>query len=281
MKDLEGGVAVVTGGASGIGFGLARALAAARMRLVIADIETDALEDAGRALRDAGADVVTEHVDVAESAAVERLAERAWSAYGGVSVLCNNAGVIENNVATWEYTLDDWNWVLGINVMGVVHGIRAFVPRMIDDGAPGHIVNTASLGGLITSPTNPIYIVSKHAVVALSETLQHDFTARELPLGCSVLCPGFVRTAIASSDRNRANAPVLSGSAARIRERFQQGIDRGLEPEAVGDLVVAAIREDRFYIHTDPALLDIVRARFDAIMDGRAPANQRIPNPKR
>lgn len=281
MQQLTGKVAVVTGAGSGIGLGMARAFAAAKMRLVLADIESDALAAAAAELTAAGADVVTVSTDVADPDAVETLAERAWSAFGAVNVLCNNAGVIENNRPTWEYSLADWNWVLGINLMGVVHGIRAFVPRMLDDGEAGHIVNTASFGGLISGSATPIYIASKHAVVALSENLYHDFASRGAPIGVSALCPGWVRTAIVESDRNRADAPALDEKLARTRQRFQQGIDSGIEPDAVGGMVVDAITTGRFYIHTHPEWLDVVRERCDAVIEGARPPRSLIPNPKR
>jgi len=280
MNKLDGGVAVVTGAASGIGLGMARAFAGEGMRLVLADIETAALRSAAEELTAAGAEVIAECVDVSDGEAVERLAERAYSAFGKVNIICNNAGVIENNLATWEYSIEDWNWVFGINLMGVVHGIRAFVPRMIDAGEDGHVVNTASLGGLIAGTANPIYIASKHAVVALSENLYNDLNARKTSLRVSVLCPGWVRTGIVESDRNRENAPALTAKLVRARQRFQTGVDRGIEPDAVGAFVVDAVRGERFYIQTDPAWEAIVRQRFAAIVDGRRPATGRIANPK-
>ncbi len=281
MIEFKGGVAVVTGAASGIGLGMARTFAAKGMRLVLADIESDALARAADSLTADGAEVITECVDVADAAAVERLAEQAYDRFGKVTVVCNNAGVIENNLATWEYSLADWDWVLGVNLMGVVHGIRTFVPRMLAGGEAGHIVNTASFGGLISGTANPIYIVSKHAVVALSENLHNDLTGRNTKIRVSVLCPGWVRTSIVDSDRNRENAPKLTENVSRIRERFQDGISTGLEADAVGEMVVDAISTERFYIHTHPEWMDVVRQRFDAIVDGSRPAPARIPNPKR
>ena len=281
MQQLSGKVAVVTGAASGIGLGMARAFAALKLRLVLADIEPAALDAAAQELVAGGADVVTLCTDVSDPAALEALAEHAYSSFGAVNVLCNNAGVIENNRPTWEYSLDDWNWVLGINLMGVVHGIRSFVPRMLDGGEAGHIVNTASFGGLISGSATPIYIASKHAVVALSENLYYDFISRGASIGVSALCPGWVRTAIVESDRNRADAPALDDKLTRTRQRFQQGIDSGIEPDAVGHLVVDAIGAGRFYIHTHPEWLDVVRERCDAVIEGERPARSLIPNPKR
>ncbi len=281
MIEFRNGVAVVTGAASGIGLGIARAFAHEGMRLVVSDIEPEALAQATEALRSIGGEVLAECVDVSDADAVERLAQRAYEQFGRVTVLCNNAGVIENNLATWEYSLDDWNWVLGINLMGVVHGIRAFVPRMLASGDAGHVVNTASFGGLISGTANPIYIASKHAVVALSESLYNDLAARDATLSASVLCPGWVRTNIVDSDRNRDDAPILTEKLKHTRQRFQAGIDTGMEADEVGRLVVDAVRNKRFYIHTHPEWMDVVGDRFDAIVDGAHPASSRIPNPKK
>jgi NAD(P)-dependent dehydrogenase (short-subunit alcohol dehydrogenase family) len=281
MKDLTNKVAVITGGASGIGLGMARAFAACGARLVLADIEPAALDAAAKDLQSSGAEVSTRCVDVADAGAVDSLAEHAYSTYGCVNIVCNNAGVIENNLAIWEYSIDDWNWVVGINLMGVVHGIRAFVPRMIEGGEEGHLVNTASFGGLISGSATPIYIMSKHAVVAMSESLHHDLNARGSQLKVSVLCPGWVKTGIVESDRNRENAPVLSEKLSRTRQRFQDGINTGIKPNEVGSMVVDAISSERFYIHTHPEWLGEVRRRFDAIEDAQEPALNRIPNPKK
>lgn len=281
MNEFKDGVAVVTGAASGIGHGMARTFAHEGMRLVVADIEPEALTEVAEELRSDGAEVLAECVDVSDADAVERLAQRAYDQFGQVTILCNNAGVIENNLAIWEYSLDDWNWVLGINLMGVVHGIRAFVPRMLAGGQAGHVVNTASFGGLISGTANPIYIASKHAVVALSENLYNDLAVRDAKLKVSVLCPGWVRTNLVDSDRNRDHAPALTDKLQHTRQRFQAGIDSGMEADAVGTLVVDAVRSGRFYIHTHPEWMDVVRDRFDAIVDGLCPAISRIPNPKR
>ncbi|MDA0821203.1 MAG: SDR family NAD(P)-dependent oxidoreductase [Proteobacteria bacterium] len=281
MKHLEGAVAVITGAASGIGRGTAQAFAERGMRLVLADIEPAALHKVVAEFEAKGVSVVSSCVDVSDANAVDSLADFAYASFGQVNVVCNNAGVIENNLAIWEYSTDDWNWVLGINLMGVAHGIRSFVPRMIDGGEPGHVVNTASFGGLICGSATPIYIASKHAVVAMSESLYHDLKARGSKLNASVLCPGWVRTSIVESDRNRNNAPPLSEKLSRTRQRFQQGVNTGIDPHEVGAMVVDGIIEERFYLHTHPEWLDQVSARFDAIKDGKSPALCRIPNPKK
>jgi NAD(P)-dependent dehydrogenase (short-subunit alcohol dehydrogenase family) len=281
LKNLHNAVAVVTGAASGIGLGIARAFAGQGMRLVLADIEPAALSKVAAEFEANGVEVVSSCVDVSDASAVDEFADFAYDNFGQVNVVCNNAGVIENNLAIWEYSPEDWNWVLGINLMGVVHGIRSFVPRMIDGGKPGHVVNTASFGGLISGSATPIYIASKHAVVAMSESLHHDLNARGSQLNASVLCPGWVQTSLVESDRNRKNAPQLSEKMSRTRQRFQDGINTGIKPQAVGRMVVDAIVEERFYIHTHPELLDQVSARFEAISDAKRPALSRIPNPKK
>lgn len=281
MKNLNNKVAVITGAASGIGLGMAHAFAAEGMRLVLADIELDALNAVAKEFESRGAQVSTHRVDVADPVAVDELADHAYSTFGSVSIVCNNAGVIENNLPIWEYSVDDWNWVVGINLMGVAHGIRTFVPRMIDGGEEGHIVNTASFGGLISGSATPIYIMSKHAVVAMSESLHHDLVASGSRLKASVLCPGWVKTSIVESDRNREDAPKLSEKLTRTRQRFQDGINTGIEPDEVGSMVVNAITSERFYIHTHPEWLGEVRRRFDAIEDTEKPALNRIPNPKK
>lgn len=278
MDELDGKVAIVTGAASGIGFGMVHAFAMQGMRIVLADVESAVLSATTNEFVKRGAEVVAERCDVSDPKALEALAEHTYSAFGQVNVVCNNAGVLENNLATWEYSTDDWDWVLGINLMGVVNGIRTFVPQMIESGEPGHIVNTASLGGLISGTANPIYTASKHAVVALSETLHHDLRARNANVNVSVLCPGWVRTSIADSDRNRADSPTMTEELTAIRARIQQGVDSGLDPNDVGVMVTDAIQAERFYIHTHPQLLNIVEERFRAILDTKAPARSRIPN---
>jgi NAD(P)-dependent dehydrogenase (short-subunit alcohol dehydrogenase family) len=277
MQDLNGRVAVVTGAASGIGEGMARAFAKQGMRLVLADIEGARLEAVAHELTQAGANVITQLTDVSDSAQVEALAARAYAAFGAVNVLCNNAGVVENNAPAWEYSLEDWDWVLGINLMGVVHGQRSFIPKMLEQGQPGHVVNTASVGGLVSGTATPIYIVSKHAVVALSECTYNNLVRRNANVDISVLCPGWVRTAIVDSDRNRDDAPTLTDAVMRSRDKFRAGIGSGIEPESVGDMVVDAICEPRFYILTHPHWNGAIAERFDAINEGTKPAMTRLP----
>ena len=255
MDSLQGRVAVITGGASGIGLAMARRFAREGMKLVLADIETAALQRALAGLQAQGAQVVALTVDVADAGSVERLADAAYGSCGAVHVLCNNAGVAASVLLqpVWESTLGDWQWTLNVNLMGVVHGLRAFVPRMLAGGEPGHIVNTASVAGLITG-SGP-YFASKHGVVCISEGLYRDLKAMGARLSASVLCPGVIRTAILDAERNRpaeygarTDLSALSEGAQRWASGFREAIAAGIDPAVVADAVAEAIVHDRFYI---------------------------------
>ena len=228
MKDLNGKVAVITGAGSGFGREFARLGAREGMKLVLADVQRETLDAVVAELKGAGAEVIGEIVDVADSGQVAQLADRAFQAFGPVHLLMNNAGVGGGGYL-WENTDKDWNWVLGVNLMGVVHGIQHFVPRMLEanrHGTPGHIVNTASMAGWLAAPLMGVYNVSKHAVVALSETLYHDLRLAQSTIGVTALCPAFVPTGIADSHRNRpktldeprAADDVAADGAGRVRE---------------------------------------------------------------
>ncbi len=277
MKELEGRVAVVTGAASGIGRGMVRAFAAEGMRVVASDLETGPLAAVADELRGGGAEVLEVQTDVADADAVEALAAQTYERFGAAHVVCNNAGVLNDNRPTWESSVDEWNWVMGVNFMGVVHGVRCFVPRMLEGGEPGHIVNTASMAGLMAGTTNAIYYASKHGVVSLSECIQNEFRELGAPLGVSVLCPGPVRTEIVDSDRNRPGAPPVDEQAREYRRRFRRFLDTGVEPDDVGRLVADSIRAERFYVLTHPNWDSLIRARFEAMLDGKAPAAERWP----
>ena len=277
MQELQDRVAVVTGAASGIGRGMARAFASEGMRLVLSDVAAAPLEAVAEELRGAGSGVTTVVTDVSDAASVDALADRAFAEAGAVHVLCNNAGVLNDNVPTWESSAADWDWVIGVNLMGVAHGIRAFVPRMIEGSAPGHVVNTASMAGLMSGTANALYIASKHAVVSISECIQNELNYAKAPIGVSVLCPGPVKTQIVEADRNRPAAPPVSERARADRARFQRFLDGGIDPDNVGQLVVGAIREERFYVLTHPHWDALIRARFEAILAGKAPAAERFP----
>lgn len=276
MRDFEGRVAVVTGAASGMGRAFAERFAAEGMKIVLADVEEDALGSAVEELRRAEYDVVGVLTDVSSAAAVEELARTALETYGRINVVCNNAGVGGGGRALlWEASPNDWQWVMGVNFWGVVHGIRTFVPIMLRQGDEGHIVNTASIAGLV--PGSGIYGISKHAVVAMSESLRLQLTMANASIGVSVLCPGWVQTRILDSERNRperlrgpSNAEPTAEEQAR-REMAQQAIAQGMPPADVADMVLAAVRDDRFYIVTHGEFDDVIRSRFEDILERRNP----------
>jgi len=277
MKELRGKVAVVTGGASGLGRAMAHAFAREGMHVAIADVDGANLERVAAELRAAGVNSVATRVDVSKAEQVGRWAIDARAALGGVHVVCNNAGVSPLGLA-WETTLADWQWTLGVNLWGVIHGVRAFTPMLIEQDE-GHIVNTASVAGLINPPGSAMYNVTKHAVVALSETLHHDLAERKSKVGVSVLCPAYVATGIADSERNRpadlANpesekSPDLEAREAMLRKAVASG---RLSADDVARAVVDAVREDRFYILTHPRIKGAIRARMEAILEERPPSN--------
>ena len=276
MQELEGKVAVVTGAASGIGRALVDRFAAAGMRVVLADVEAEALEKAEAEVQATGAETLAVVTDVADRSSVVALAAAVVERFGGTHVLCNNA-VSGGGGALWETTDRDWAWVLGVNLMGVVHGIQAFLPHMVERGEPGHVVNTSSVLGLATGGGS-IYGVTKHAVTRLTEGLWYDLRAAGAPIGVSVLCPGMIATNIIGSARNRP-AELRNEEAAATPEaaqRMQLVADlfarEGMPPSEVAELVDDAIRADRFYVLTHPeAEKETVRARLEAILDEQSP----------
>ncbi|MGH9047768.1 MAG: SDR family NAD(P)-dependent oxidoreductase, partial [Acidimicrobiales bacterium] len=229
MEDLSGRVAVVTGGASGIGYALAERFAGEGMGVVIADVEEAALKGAGAMLRATGADVLEVETDVRDAGQVESLAERAVAHFGAVHVVCNNAGVAGGAAggALWDIALEDWEWTLGVNLRGVINGVRAFVPRLVAQGE-GHVVNTASMAGLIAGGGGA-YGVSKAGVVSLSESLYFGLQQADAGVGVSVLCPGWVNTHLADSERNRPADLAVEPAADPMASRARKGLVRVLE----------------------------------------------------
>jgi NAD(P)-dependent dehydrogenase (short-subunit alcohol dehydrogenase family) len=278
VETLDGKVAVVTGAASGIGRALAERFVAEGMKVVLADVEAGALERAEADLAGIGGDVCSMVTDVADRGSVNRLAAGAIDRFGPPHVLCNNAGVTGGGGPLWETSSNDWAWVLGVNLMGVVHGIQAFVPAMIAAGHEGHIVNTSSVLGLSTGGGS-IYGVTKHAVTRLTEGLWYDLRAAGSSLSASVLCPGLIATHIVTAGRNRpsrltddADVRRRAAAASLIEATEKHFLEAGMPPEEVAAMVDDAIHQDRFYVLTHPEMiLEAVQARFEGILDGQAP----------
>jgi NAD(P)-dependent dehydrogenase (short-subunit alcohol dehydrogenase family) len=268
MRDIAGKTAFVTGGADGIGLALGRAFAEAGMNVMLADIESDALAPAVQTLRDSGANVSGVVCDVADFTSVEQAAETSFKTFGNVHVVCNNAGVAGGSGVD-NISLDNWRWVLDVNLMGVLHGIHAFLPHIRAHGEGGHIVNTASMAGFESGLGLSPYATSKYAVVAMSEGLAREL--KPLGIGVSVLCPGFVRTRISESARNRsarygvAQALDPASPAGQLAVRSAQLAKAGLDPAVVAARTLAAIREDELYVFTHPEMRGEVDARFAAI----------------
>lgn len=278
MKEFRDRVAVVTGGASGIGRAMAQRFAREGMKVVLADIEQGALERAADAMRSEGATVLPVRTDVSKAEEVERLADAALRQFGSVHIVCNNAGVVPPGGFVWDATLADWQWVLGVNLWGVIHGVRVFVPIMLKQGTEGHIVNTASMAGLITGPFLGIYSVTKHAVVALSESLYHEFNLTGAKLRVSVLCPAWVNTNLVDADRNRppelqnepsARPPSPAGEA--VMQSVRDLLATGMSPEQVAEEVFRAVCEERLYVLPHRDRTDVIRARMEAIVEERNP----------
>jgi NAD(P)-dependent dehydrogenase (short-subunit alcohol dehydrogenase family) len=279
MEQLEGKVAVVTGGASGIGRAMVDRFAAAGMKVVLADVEAEALAKAEAEVQSTGAEALGVVTDVSKRDSVDALAAAAVDRFGAVHVLCNNAGVSGGMGPLWETTDRDWAWVMGVNLMGVVHGIQAFVPGMVASGEPGHVVNTSSVLGLATGGGS-IYGVTKHAVTRLTEGLWYDLQAAGAPIGVSVLCPGMIATNIIDSGRNRPaelqNDGGPDASSPEVQQRMQFVADlfakEGMPPDEVAEMVHDAVVSDRFYVLTHPeAEKETVKARFEAILGEQAP----------
>src|SRR5579884_4192982 len=273
MREFKDRVAVVTGAASGIGFAMAERFARERMKVVLADIHPDSLQQAAAELRAAGATVLAVPTDVSDAAAMEALASKTVETFGAVHLVCNNAGVVADRPA-WEFTPADWQWILGVNLFGVIHGIHAFVPRMLAQGEEGHIVNTASAAAFVPLQGIAPYNVCKAGVVALSETLAMDLAQVGAQIKVSVLCPGFVTTNLpATSARNRPQQPAAAaaqmggGPMTRlVQEARDGGLRNPLTAADVADQVLAAVRDERFYILPHPGygavLQDRTRARL-------------------
>jgi NAD(P)-dependent dehydrogenase (short-subunit alcohol dehydrogenase family) len=275
VKDLKGKVAAVTGAASGLGRSMALAFAGEGMDVALADVDEAGLKETENALLAKGVHTMRERVDVSRAHEVEAFRDHAIARLGAVHVVCNNAGVSPLGAA-WENTLADWQWILGVNLWGVIHGVRAFAPRLMAQNE-GHIVNTASVAGLISPPGSGAYNVTKHAVVALSESLYHDLRERKSAVGVSVLCPAYVPTGIADSERNRPlDLPAAQKSKETLAREamLRKAVSSGkVSADQVAQAVVAAVKEERFYILTHPRIKGAIRARMEDILEERAPRN--------
>ena len=290
MKSFEGRTAVITGAGSGFGLEVSRLAAAKGMKLVLADVQQDALDRAAAEMKALGAEVLASTVDVSKADQVEALGAATLARFGAPHFVFNNAGIGAGGLI-WENTLKDWEWVLGVNVMGVVHGVRVFTPMMLeaakrDPAYEGHIVNTASMAGLLNAPNMGVYNVSKHAVVALSETLYQDLRLVTAQIGASVLCPFFVPTGITESDRNRPDT-LRDVSTKPTRSQLigkamsEKAVSSGKVTAAqVAALVLAAVANDRFYIYSHPKSLASVQTRLEDIMQSRNPTDPFAARPE-
>lgn len=274
MQDLAGKTAVITGAASGMGRAFAERFADAGMNIVLADVEVPRLEEAAAAVAARGVETLAVPTDVSDAAAVDRLRDAALERFGRVHLVCNNAGV-GGSLSGRHIDLDEWRWVLGVNLWGVVHGHRSFLPHLLEHG-DGHIVNTASMAGHF--PGHGAYSASKWAVVAITEGLYQQLRARGSTVGVSCLCPGWVATDIGTSDRNRPEwaaprglAEPVDEEAARVREYVLDQLRHGMPPAEVADMVHDAVLADRFWIFTDMAMVAALRPRYDAILAAENP----------
>ncbi len=288
MNHFKNRTAVITGAGSGFGLETARLAAAEGMHVVMADVQADALESAAAEIRALGVEVLPFRLDVAQAAEVEALGAATLERFGAPHLVFNNAGVGAGGLI-WEHTLADWEWVVGVNLMGVAHGVRVFTPMMLaaaraDPGYQGHIVNTASMAGLLNAPNMGVYNVTKHAVVSLSETLYQDLRLVTTQIGASVLCPYFVPTGIGRSHRNRpagVTAQPASPSQLIAQAMVDKAVGSGKVSAAdVARLVLDAVREDRFYVYSHPQSLGGVQARLEDVMLARNPSDPFAAKPE-
>jgi NAD(P)-dependent dehydrogenase (short-subunit alcohol dehydrogenase family) len=267
VEQLSGRVAVITGAGGGIGRALALRLASEGMRLALADVDTETLRTTAGLAEAVGAQVLAVPTDVRDAEAVDRLAAATVAEFGAVHVVCNNAGVSRMGSA-WEVGLDDWKWVLDVGLWGVIHGVRSFLPHLLAQADGGHVVNTASIGGLVSAPYIGPYTAAKHAVVGLSKSLRRELRDQGANIGVTVVCPGAVLTDM-DPNTPRPDAPKqLSPPARRMAERSRATKHEGIPPEDVAELVVTAIREGHFYVLPNGSkFLPAIRAEFDEVLN--------------
>ena len=288
MQSFQGKTAVLTGAGSGFGLACAHRAATLGMNLVLIDVQADALSAAAAALSPTGVAVMTAVTDVADAAAMDRLADDVMARFGAPHLVFNNAGVGTSGLL-WEATTAEWDWVMGVNVWGVIHGVRVFTPRMLEaaKGDPtyqGHIVNTASMAGLLTPPNMGVYNVSKHAVVALTESLYQDLCLVTDQVSASVLCPYFVPTGISQSGRNQPQAVAdteLTASKKIGQAMLNKAVQSGkVSAQTVAELVFDAVRDNQFYIYSHPQALSAVETRLKAIVNQKQPPDPFAERPQ-
>ena len=274
MEIVEGQTAVITGAASGIGKALAATLAGRGMNVVAADIEQESLEAVARELRAGGATVEAVVTDVQSAESVAALGAAAIAAFGKVHVVCNNAGVFAGGLC-WDQPLSDYEWVVGVNTLGVVHGVRTFVPLILEHGEPGHIVNTASMAAVTSAPFSALYTMTKHAVLAFSECLYQELQATHPQVGVSCLCPEAIMTGIGMSGRNRpaslAGDATPKPEAQMVEDALRATVEAGISPQVMADRVLAGILEDRFYLLGGGDWLSAMESRLENLRAGENP----------
>lgn len=281
MKEFKDKVAVITGGASGIGRALAEECVKRGMKVVLADVEENALRKAEEELRGKGSDVLAVRTDVSKAADIEGLAQKTLERFGAVHLLFNNAGVGAGTTIV-ESTLADWEWTINVNLWGVIHGVHTFVPIMMKQDTECYIVNTASLSGLVSAPLEGVYRVSKVGVISLSETLYHELRLQKAKIGVSVLCPAHVKTRILEAERNRPRellnppsqrvlTPEEEATVKVIVEGVQKMFANAMTAERYASLVFQAIEEEKFYVLTHPEFTPVIKQRMDDVLLGRNP----------
>ncbi len=277
MREFEGRVAVITGGASGIGLGMARRFAAAGMKIVLADIEQAALDAARAELRAMNTEVIAVRTDVRSEESMRALEASAVGAFGKVHILCNNAGVVPSGRtrATWEFPFSDWKWTFDVNVSGVIHGLNAFLPGMLAHGEEGHIVNTGSIVSFVSGGQNVVYSASKFAVGRITEALYANLRDRGALIGVSLLCPGVVNTRIREAERNRPAELSNPGGPAQEDAAYQAAIakinESAMTPAEVAEMVFAGVRDRTFYVLTTAAWDSAIASRSEDILQRRDP----------